>query len=177
MPRVKKAQMSRTAVSVKGLESTAWLGSGGSRMRIAFAAVIASACLCGCGEQRLECGADAVSGTLASMVRDRVLRVAADSYPATLDTAKRAALTKATRVTPVEMRLVEWDTDRGRLVCMATVVVDAPTPQMDTNLRREARLPYRVMLDTGEAFLVEVSYADLITVIPARAAPERSGNR
>jgi len=145
----------------------------GCLMRNAVAAVIASACLCGCGEQRLECGADAVSGTLTSMVRDRVLRVAADSYPATLDPAKRAALTKATRVTPVELKLVEWDTDRGKLVCMATVVVDAPGPQMETNQRREAKLPYRVMVDSGEVFLVEVSYADLMTVIPARMAPER----
>jgi hypothetical protein len=145
-------------------------------MRNAFAAAIASACLCSCGEQRLECGADAVSGTLTSMVRDRVLRVAADSYPTTLDAAKRAALTKATRVTPVEMKLVEWDTDRGRLVCLATVVVDAPGPQMDTNLRREAKLPYRVMLDSGEVFLVEVSYADLMTVVPGRIAPENPRN-
>lgn len=145
-------------------------------MRNAIAAAIASACLCACGEQRLECGADAVSGTLTSMVRDRVLRVAADSYPATLDAAKRAALTKATRVTPVEMRLVEWDTDRGRLVCMATVVVDAPGPQMDTNLRREAKLPYRVILDSGEVFLVEVSYADLMTIVPERAAPANPRN-
>jgi hypothetical protein len=110
------------------------------------------------------------------MVRDRVLRVAADSYPSTLDAEKRAALTKATRVTPVDMRLVEWDTDRGRLVCLATVVVDAPGPQMDTNLRREAKLPYRVMLDSGEVFLVEVSYADLMTVVPGRIAPENPRN-
>jgi hypothetical protein len=145
-------------------------------MRNAIAAAIASACLCSCGEQRLECGADAVSGTLTSMVRDRVLRVAADSYPSTLDAEKRAALTKATRVTPVDMRLVEWDTDRGRLVCLATVVVDAPGPQMDTNLRREAKLPYRVLLDSGEVFLVEVSYADLMTVVPGRIAPENPRN-
>jgi hypothetical protein len=144
------------------------------QIRNGVAVAIASACLCACGEQRLDCGAEAVSGTLTSMVRDRVLRVAADSYPSTLDAAKRAALTKATRVTPVEMRLVEWDTDRGRLVCIATVVVDAPGPQMDTNLRREAKLPYRVMLDSGEVFLVEVSYADLLTIVPAREAPENS---
>jgi len=141
-------------------------------MRNAIAAAVAGACLCACGEQRVECGADAVSGTLASMVRDRVLLVAADSYPATLDAARRAALTKATRVTAVEMRLVEWDTERGRLACMATVVVDAPGPQLDTNLRRAAQIPYRVMLDSGEVFLVEVSYADLMSIIPARAAPE-----
>jgi hypothetical protein len=141
------------------------------RIRSFMAAVVAPACLGACGEQRLECGADAVSGTLVSMVRDRVLRVAADSYPTTLDAAKRAALIRATRVTPVEMKLVEWDTDRGRLVCLATVVVDAPGPQMDTNLRREAKLPYRVTLDSGEVFLVEVSYADLMTIVPARMAP------
>lgn len=138
------------------------------------AALVASTCLCACSEQRIACGADVVSGTVTSMVRDRVLRVAADSYPATLDAAKRARLAKATRVTAVEMRLVEWDTERGRLTCMATVVVDAPGPGMDTNLRREARLPYRVMLDSGEVFLVEVAYADLITVIPARWNPDDS---
>ena len=138
------------------------------RIRNAVAVVIAGACLGGCGEQRIACGTDVVTGTVTSMVRDRVLRVAADSYPVTLDAAQRARLAKATRVTPVEMRLVEWDTDRGRLKCMATVVVDAPTPQMDTNLRQEAKIPYRVMLDSGEVFLVEVSYADLMAIIPAR---------
>jgi hypothetical protein len=129
---------------------------------------VVCACLCSCSEPRLECGADAVTGTLSSMVRDRVLVVAADSYPATIDASKRAALSKATRVTPVEMKLVEWDTVRGRLACIATVVVDAPGPQMDTNLRREAKLPYRVMRDSGEVFLVEIKYADLMTIVPAR---------
>jgi hypothetical protein len=133
--------------------------------------VAALVCIASCSEPRLECGADAVSGTLSSMVRDRVLLVAADSYPSTIDAAKRAALKKATRVTPVEMRLVEWDTVRGRLACMATVVVDAPGPQLDTNLRRQAKLPYRVMRDSGEVFLVEVSYADLMTIVPAWIAP------
>jgi hypothetical protein len=136
------------------------------------AIAIASACLCACSEQRVECGAEAVTGTVTSMVRDRVLRVAADAYPTTLDATKRAVLIKATRVTAVEMRLVEWDTERGRLACMATVVVDAPGPAMDTNLRSVAKIPYRVMLDSGEVFLVEVSYADLMSIIPARATPE-----
>jgi hypothetical protein len=135
---------------------------------------IAIACLCSCGEPKLDCGADAVTGTLSSMVRDRVLLVAADSYPATIDASKRAALTKATRVTPVEMKLVEWDTVRGRLACIATVVVDAPGPQMDTNLRREAKLPYRVMRDGEEVFLVEIKYADLVTIVPARTEARAS---
>ncbi len=138
---------------------------------------IAGTFLCSCSEPKLECGADAVTGTLSSMVRDRVLLVAADSYPPTIDAAKRAALTKATRVTPVEMKLVEWDTVRGRLACVATVVVDAPGPQLDTNLRREAKIPYRVMRDSGEVFLVEIKYADLMTIVPARSAPETSPNR
>src|SRR6478736_1734555 len=116
-------------------------------MRLWVVLVVAGAFLCACGETKLDCGAEAVTGTLSSMVRDRVLRVAADSYPSTVDAAKRAALTKATRVTPVEMKLVEWDTVRGRLACVATVVVDAPGPQLDTNLRREAKIPYRVMRD------------------------------
>jgi hypothetical protein len=139
-----------------------------------IALVTACTCLWSCSEPRLECGADAVTGTLSSMVRDRVLRVAADSYPSTIDAAKRAALTKATRVTPVEMKLVEWDTERGRLACVATVVVDAPGPYMDTNLRREAKLPYRVMRDSGEVFLVEIAYADLLMIVPA-PTPAASG--
>ncbi len=125
-------------------------------MRLWVVPVVAGAFLCSCSEPTLDCGAEAVTGTLSSMVRDRVLLVAADSYPSTIDAAKRAALTKATRVTPVEMKLVEWDTVRGRLACVATVVVDAPGPQLDTNLRREAKLPYRVMRDGGEVFLVEI---------------------
>ena len=136
-----------------------------------IALLTACACLSSCAEQRLECGAEAVTGTLSSMVRDRVLLVAADSYPSTIDAAKRAALTKATRVTPVEMKLVEWDTERGRLACVATVVVDAPGPYLDTNLRREAKLPYRVMRDSGEVFLVEIAYTDLMMIVPARTAP------
>lgn len=141
-----------------------------------IALVIAWAVLVSCSEPKLECGADAVIGTLSSMVRDRVLIVAADSYPSTIDASKRAALTKATRVTPVEMKLVEWDMVRGRLACVATVVVDAPAPQMDTNLRREARLPYRVMRDSGEVFLVEIKYADLVTIVPARPGADASSN-
>ena len=138
-------------------------------MRRWMVVALAGAALCSCSEPKLECGADAVTHTLSSMVRDRVLLVAADSYPSTIDASKRAALTKATRVTPVEMKLVEWDTVRGRLACVATVVVDAPGPQMDTNLRHEAKLPYRVMRDSGEVFLVEVSYADLVTIVPAHS--------
>ena len=110
------------------------------------------------------------------MVRERVLLVAADSYPTTLDASKRAALTRATRVTPVEMKLVEWDTVRGRLACVATLVVDAPGPQLDTNLRREAKIPYRVMRDGGEVFLVEIKYADLVTIVPRRSDSTNSKN-
>jgi len=140
-------------------------------MRLWAMLAVVGAFLCSCSETKLDCGAEAVTGTLSSMVRDRVLRVAADSYPSTIDAAKRAALTKATRVTPVDMKLVEWDTVRGRLACVATVVVDAPGPQLDTNLRREAKLPYRVMRDGAEVFLVEVSYADLMMIVPARVGP------
>jgi len=72
-----------------------------------IAIAIVGVSLGSCGEPRLECGAEAVTGTLSSMVRDRVLRVAADGYPASYDADKRAALTKATRVTPRETKLVE----------------------------------------------------------------------
>lgn len=143
-------------------------------MRRWVALVIASAWLCSCGEPKLECGADAVTGTLSSMVRDRVLRVASDGYPPTFDADKRAALTKATRVTPREARLVEWDKSRGHLHCEARVVVDAPGPEIDTNERHEAVLRYGVTRDAAEFFLVEVAYDDLMRVYPprGRSAPE-----
>ena len=137
---------------------------------------VGCASLWACSEPRFDCGAEAVTGTVSSMVRERVLLVAADSYPTTLDASKRAALTRATRVTPVEMKLVEWDTVRGRLACVATVVVDAPGPQLDTNLRREAKIPYRVMRDGGEVFLVEIKYADLVTIVPRRSDSTNSKN-
>jgi len=137
---------------------------------------VAGACLYACSEPKLDCSAEAVTGTVSSMVRERVLLVAADSYPTTLDASKRAALTRATRVTPVEMKLVEWDTVRGRLACVATLVVDAPGPQLDTNLRREAKIPYRVMRDGGEVFLVEIKYADLVTIVPRRSDSANSKN-
>ena len=137
---------------------------------------VACASLWACSESNFDCSTEAVTGTLSSMVRERVLLVAADSYPTTLDASKRAALTRATRVTPVEMKLVEWDTVRGRLACIATVVVDAPGPQLDTNLRREAKIPYRVMRDGGEVFLVEIKYADLVTIVPRRSDTIKSQN-
>ena len=145
-------------------------------MQLWVVPVVAGAFLCSCSEPKLDCSTEAVTGTLSSMVRDRVLLVAADSYPSTIDAAKRAALTRATRVTPIDMKLVEWDTVRGRLACVATVVVDAPGPQLDTNLRREAKIPYRVMRDSGEVFLVEIKYADLLTVVPARSGPEAAAS-
>jgi hypothetical protein len=147
-------------------------------MRRLMALLIAIALLCSCGEPKLECGADAVMGTLSSMVRDRVLRVAADGYPASYDADKRAALSKATRVTPRETKLVEWDTKRGHLRCEARVVVDAPGPEVDTNQRHEAVLRYGVTRDTAELFLVEVAYDDLMRVYPPRvaSAPEAPKN-
>ena len=60
------------------------------------------------------------------MVRDRVRRVVEDGYPASFDAAKRARLTKATRVSPQTMRLVEWDANSGQLTCVARIVVAVP---------------------------------------------------
>ena len=139
------------------------------RRAVGISMILVSACLCSCGEQKLECGADAVIGTLSSMVRDRVLRVAADAYPASFDAAKRAALTKATRVTPVATKLIEWDATTGRLACLARLVVEAPGPEADTNLRSETELRYRVTRDDDETFFVEVAYAEMILLYPARA--------
>ena len=126
------------------------------------------------GETKVECGAEAITGTLSSMVRERVLRVADDSYPATMNAARRAVLHKATRVTPGETKLLEWDANTGRLGCVARVVVDAPGPDLDTNLRSVAELRYRVTRDSDEVYLVEVGYADLMKAFPPRAESTRS---
>ena len=133
----------------------------------------ACACIASCGEQRLECGTDAVTGTLSSIVRDRVLRVAADGYPASFDAAKRAALTKATRVTSRTTTLLEWDKTTGRLACVARIVVEAPGPEVATNRRSEAELRYRVSRDDVDTFIVEVAYADMMTLFPTRTASEK----
>ena len=135
------------------------------------ALLVACACLVSCSDTRLGCGTDEVMGTLSSMVRARALRIAADAYPPSFDAAKRAALTKATRVTPRDTKLVEWDTTVGRLACVARVVVEAPGPDADTNVRSEADLRYRVTRDNDDTFFVEVTYADLMTLFPDRSAP------
>ena len=121
-----------------------------------------------CGERQLDCGTDEVIGALSSMVRDRVLRVAADAYPPSFDAAKRTALTKAIRVTPRDAKLVEWDTAAGRLACVARVVIDAPGPERDTNRRRETVLGYRVTRN-NDVFFVEIAYTDLLNLFPSRA--------
>jgi hypothetical protein len=125
-----------------------------------------------CGDRPLDCGTDVVMGTLSSMVRDRVLRVAEDAYPATIDAARRTALTKATRVTPRDPTLIEWDQAAGRLACVARVVVDAPGPDPGTNLTIENELRYRVTRD-NDTFLVEVAYAEMMSVFPPRPAAVR----
>ena len=132
---------------------------------------IACACLVSCSETKLECGTAAVMDTLSSMVRERALRVAADAYPPAFDAAKRAALTRATRVTPRDTKLVEWDASTGRLACVARVVVEAPGPDPGTNVRSQSDLRYRVTRDDDETFFVEVTYAELMNVFPARSGP------
>ena len=137
--------------------------------------LLACACLGSCGEQQLQCGTDAVIGTLSSIVRDRVLRVASDAYPTSFDATKRAALTKATRVTSRATKLVEWDKATGRLACVARIVVEAPGPEIDTNRRSETELRYRVSRDDVDTFIVEVAYVDIVTLFPTQTAPEQKG--
>lgn len=133
-----------------------------------IALLAAGACLASCGEATIDCGAEPVIGTLATMVRDRVLRVAADAYPPGLDPAKKLALTKATRVTPRDSQLLDWDKTVGRLACVTQVVIDAPGPEIDTNLRSVAVLRYRVSRDADRQFFVEVAYGDLLDIFPKR---------
>jgi hypothetical protein len=131
--------------------------------------LLACAGLVSCGEQKVECGNDAVMGTLSSMVRARLLRVMEDANPASLDAARRAALTRATRIAPKATRLLEWDAISGRLTCIARFVVDAPGPGPNANERSEIELRYRVTRDDGDTFFVEVGYTEMMSLFPARS--------
>jgi hypothetical protein len=139
--------------------------------------VLVCVCLCSCGDARLECGAGAVKGTVASLVRERFVRVAGDAYPSPYDASRRAWLGRATRVTTLEPRLVEWDAATGQLTCVARIVVEAPEPASDTSVRREAELRYRVTHDAGETFFVEVAYAELMALTMVRQASGRESRR
>ena len=129
--------------------------------------------LSACGEPRLECGNSDVIGTLSSMVRDRVRRVVGDTYPATFDAAMRARLTKATRIAPQTMRLVEWDTISGRLTCQARLVVVVPGRAPEAPERREIDVRYRVTRENADTFLVEIGFDDMMSLFPVRAEPGR----
>ena len=126
------------------------------------------AALAACGEPKLECESSAVIGTLSSMVRDRVRRVVEDGYPASFDAAKRARLTKATRVSPQAMRLVEWDANSGQLTCVARIVVAVPVPRPIRGSEAEIELRYRVTREDADTFLVEIGYAEMMSLSPVR---------
>jgi hypothetical protein len=142
-------------------------------MRTVVCLPLLCAALAGCGEPKLECESSAVIGTLSSMVRDRVRRVVEDGYPASYDAAKRARLTKATYVSPQKMRLVEWDANSGQLICVARIVVAVPAPASNTTERTEIDLRYRVTRDDADTFLVEVGYADMMSILAVRPVPAR----
>ena len=131
------------------------------------AAVASFACvvLASCGEPKIECENSAVIGTLSSMVRDRVRRVVEDRYPPSYDAAKRARLSKAMRVSPRTMRLVEWDANSGQLTCMARIVVAVPGPGRNATETTEFDIRYRVSGDPPDTFFVEVGYAEMMSIL------------
>lgn len=143
------------------------------RLAIGHAGLLLCVALSSCGEPKLECGNSDVIGTLSSMVRDRVRRVVADTYPATFDAAMRATLTKATRIAPQTMRLVEWDAISGRLTCQARLVVVVPGRAPDMPERREIDVRYRVTREDADTFLVEIGFDDMMALFPVRAVPGR----
>ena len=134
------------------------------------------ATLVACGEPKLECESTAVISTLSSMVRNRVQRVVEDGYPASFDAAKRARLTKATRVSPQTTRLVEWDANSGQLTCVARIVVAVPGPGTGpaSTQRTEIDLRYRVTREDADTFFVEVGYADMMSILAVKPAPPRA---
>ena len=141
---------------------------------VALCAPLLCAALAGCGEPKIECENSAVIGTLSSMVRDRVRRVVEDGYPPSFDAAKRARLTKAMRVSPQTMRLVEWDANSGQLTCVARIVVAVPVPGRNATERTERTEidhRYRVTRDNPDTFLVEVGYAEMMSILAVRPGP------
>ena len=131
-----------------------------------------SVCVASCGEPRLECSNAAVLGTLSSMVRERARRVVEDAYPVAFDAARRAVLTRSPRISPLALRLVEWDAITGRLSCVARFVVDAPGTRFDLRERSEIEVRYRVTRD-DDTFFVEVGYTEMMALFPARSEPRR----
>ena len=128
----------------------------------------------GCGEPRIECENSAVIGTLSSMVRDRVRRVVEDGYPPSFDAAKRARLARSMRVSPQKMRLVEWDANSGQLTCVARIVVAIPASSgRHATETTEIDLRYRVSGDPPDTFVVEVAYAEMMSILaaPTKSAP------
>ena len=145
-------------------------------MRCAAACVVTLACALagGGGEPRIECENSDVIGTLSSMVRDRVRRVVEDGYPPSYDAATRARLAKSTRVSPQTMRLVEWDASSGQLTCMARLRVDVPASSgRGATATTEIDVRYRVSDDPPDKFLVEVGYAEMMSILasPPWSAP------
>ena len=147
------------------------------RPALRLCCLLPCAALAACGEPKLECGNSEVIGTLSSMVRDRARRVVDDGYPATLDAAKRAKLTKATLIAPQSMRLAEWDAISGRLTCVARLVVIVPGPAPDSRQRSEIEVRYRVTREDADTFLVEIGYEDMMSLFPVRTAPGPASSR
>jgi hypothetical protein len=120
--------------------------------------------LCACGQQDVACGADSVTSTLASLVREQYLRVALDTVAYTNDAERKAAFKKATRVTVDETRLLTWDRQIGRLACRARLIIDAPEATDRANAKTVLRLDYGVTTGNDGAFFVEVSFGDLAAI-------------
>ena len=144
-----------------------------SRSAVACFSALACAFVAGCGEPRIECENSAVIGTLSKMVHDRVRRVVEDRYPSSFDAAKRARLARSMRVSPQTMRLVEWDANSGQLTCMARLVVAVPAISgRNATETTEIDLRYRVSGDPPDTFLVEVGYAEMMSILaPPKSTP------
>lgn len=142
----------------------------------AGAVVMACAALAGCSSAAPDCGADAVKKTLATMTRDRAMQVVADSFAPPRGPGK-LALAASTRISIETPRLVLWEKDAGRLNCVADVVVAAPVGARASVVTVRTELNYRVMGGHGDAFFVEIAYADLMNVLPVRpVATRRAGS-
>ena len=129
------------------------------------------ALLCGCAEPTLDCQTAEVRGVVASLVRDRLLRVMRDNAAPVADTRSNTRIKRLTRVSAHDARMIEWDKSYGQLACIARVVIEAPAAVGRTTVRTEAELRYRVTGVQRREFIVEVAFSDLMTLVAARTEP------
>ena len=137
-----------------------------------FAIIAGSLAVPTYGPTELNCGAGDVRVTLDSMVRERVIRVIADSMPS-VPRVEGGPAPAATRVSIRGSRPIEWESVEGWIKCTADVVVEAPEGFRGPVHPTRTELRYRVMSNNADTFLVEIAYADLMNAFTLHSPAAR----